>query len=454
MSSQEVVEKVVNTPPIPPGKLGKSEIYALGLGTVIGVGVISLVGPCIAVTGYSVWLAYLAAVVLGFISLVPYIFVSSTFRVGGGIYSYVAGTLNYRVSGMLAITFIPTTIGLSGLGTVFGIYINSLFPQVSVKFAGVGIILLFFILNLMKVNFLASIQKYATWFLLSALLLFTVVGLFKINYPEIFDITADNFMSNGAGGFRSAIGTLMYSTVGYSLIMTFGRDAKDAKKDIPWAYVACAVSLLILYVGIAIVATGVLPIADVSGKSLTYVAKTILPAPLFIYFIVAGPIMAVITTINASMIYYQIPYKQSCQDGWLPKSFDVTTKNGVCLPILLFSTVMGVLPQLMGFKITTIINNLQLLVSCMSFVYFAAFFMLPKKHPEAWKKARLHIPDGLYYLIVSLALCAQLFIFVNACMNLSLQIVIVSLVAMIAVMVYGFVRAKSPMVQIKTSMWD
>ena len=448
------MQKIINTPAPAPGKLGKAELYALGLGQVIGIGVIALVGPCIAITGYSVWLAYLLAVVFGFVSLIPYVFVTSTLRFGSGIYSYVASTLDYRVSGMLAISFIPTTMGLGGLGTVFGVYLSSMFPSVNAKFAGIAIILVFFVINLFGVNILAKVQKLATWLLIAALLLFCIAGIFQIHYPQVFEVAADNFMAAGSKGFILAIATFMYSTVGYSLLMTYGRDAKNAKRDMPWAYIAVAISLLILYVGVAIVAVGVLPIKDVAGKSMTNVARAILPTPLFLFFMIGGPIMALLTTINASMLYYQIPFRQSCEDGWLPKSWNINNKHGVCLPILVFCTIMGVLPQVFDFSITTITNNLQLLTSSLSFVYFAAFFMLPKKYPEAWKRSHMHVPNVVYYILVSIALLVQISIFVNICKALTPQIVIISLVAMVICMVYGIFRAKSPLVQIKTSTWE
>ena len=246
----------------------------------------------------------------------------------------------------------------------------------------------------------------------------------------------------------------MYSTVGYSLLMAYGGQAKNAKRDMPWAYLAVFVSLLVLYVGVAIVATSTIPLEEFAGQSLVVVARAILPTPLFIAFIICGPIMALLTTINASMVYYQLPFAQSCEDGWLPKTWNIQNKNGVCLPILIFCVVMGIIPQISGISIVAITNNLQLMTSCLAFVYFLAFYLLPTKYPGAWKKATMHVPNGVYYAIVTLSLAVQLYIFYNACRNLTAKTVIISLIAMVVCMAYGFIRAKSPSVQIKTSTWE
>lgn len=44
--------------------LGVAELYAISIGTVIGAGVFTVLGSAIAVTGKSVWIAYVLAVIL------------------------------------------------------------------------------------------------------------------------------------------------------------------------------------------------------------------------------------------------------------------------------------------------------------------------------------------------------------------------------------------------------
>lgn len=447
-------QKVINTPPPPPGKLGKGELYAVSLGQVIGVGVITLIGPMIAVTGYSVWAAYALAVVAGFISLLPYVFITSSLRFGAGVYSLVASTLDYRVAGMLSISFIPTTLGMASMGMSFGMYANSIVPSLDSRVAGIGMVLLFVFINYFGVNVMAKIQKYGSWFLLASLLLFIVAGSFQINNRGLFDVMADNFMATGDKGFLTSISTFMYSTIGYSLTMSYGRDAKNAKRDIPWAYIMTAISLLVLYTGVSIVAAGVLPLEEVAGQPMTVVARAILPTPLFLIFMVGGPMMALVTTINSSIAYYQIPFRQACIDGWLPKSWNISNKYGACIPMLVLVALSGVIPQISSFSIVSITNNLQLMTASLSFVYFVAFFAFPKKYPEAWKKSHLYIGNTGYYILTAIACCVQIFIFYNSVRNLSLKVVLISLAAMGICMAYGFVRAQNPQVLIETSTWE
>ena len=60
---------VVKEPVPKPGTLGRTELYALAIGQVIGAGVITLIVPAIKMTGYSAWLAYFVAILMGFVMI-------------------------------------------------------------------------------------------------------------------------------------------------------------------------------------------------------------------------------------------------------------------------------------------------------------------------------------------------------------------------------------------------
>ena len=71
---------IVNTPEPKPGILERGDLFAIAVGMVIGSGMVTLIGPAMAMTGYSVWLAYLTAIVMGFFMVFPYIILGGTIR--------------------------------------------------------------------------------------------------------------------------------------------------------------------------------------------------------------------------------------------------------------------------------------------------------------------------------------------------------------------------------------
>jgi APA family basic amino acid/polyamine antiporter len=427
-------------------------LYCLSIGQVIGAGVITLVGPAIAMTGYSAWFAYFLAIILGFLTILPIIFVTSTIRMAGGYYSLIAATTNKKVAGMFAVSQITGMFSLSLFGVSLGLYINSVIPSVPPMLCGIALLTFFYIINLFGIDFMAKAQTYMTWVLIAALLVFTFVGISKGANP-IFDFSHPQFMPNGLGGLVSAMLLYVYSCTGYSMTMNYGRDAKNAKRDIPIAILLSVPTIIVLYCGVAMAGSKVLPLAEVAGKPLTLVARATMNPVLFTLFIIGGPVMALTTTMNSSMPAQCIPTQRSCQDGWFPKSFGAANRFGAPWKILTLNWALGLVPMLLGWSVTVITNNILLLNGFKAMLYFYAYFQLPKKFPGAWKKSRYHVPNGVYYFLVAIGFVAQMAILANSFKSLNVFIAVFSTVAILICFVYGFIRAKSPEVNLSANVW-
>ena len=194
--------KLVREPEPGPGTLGKPELYALAIGQVIGAGVITLVVPAIKMTGYSAWLAYFVAILMGFFMILPTVFVSSTVRLGGGNYSMLAGLAGPNIAGIYAFMYLTQCLSLSLFGSSAAAYLGDIIPVLSSPIAriviGAALLTFFYVVNLMGIDIMASAQKLMTWLLIAALLLFAIVGIFKMRLP-IFDFSDPNFLTQGWG---------------------------------------------------------------------------------------------------------------------------------------------------------------------------------------------------------------------------------------------------------------
>lgn len=312
---------------------------------------------------------------------------------------------------------------------------------------------MFFAINLCGVDVMAKVQKILVTLLFVALGLFIVLGCLQLKNP-VFEFTAPDFFSNGPSGFFSAIMLYVYSTNGYSCIMNYGKQAKEAHKDIPKALLYCIPTLMVVYGGVAIVASGVLPLDQVAGQPLTLVAKNILNPALFTVFMIGGPVLALSSSINSTISNNCIPVAQSCKDGWLPKSWAAQNRRGAYWKLMTFTYLMGILPVLLDFSISDVVNNIMLLASAVAFLQIYAYFQLPKKHAEAWEKSPMHISNGKYYFLCCLSLFAYICIFINSCRSLKLPVVIISLIAIVVCMAYGWFRSVSPDVKMETSVWE
>lgn len=459
--------KVIKESAPPPGSLGKAELYALAVGQVIGAGVITLIVPAIKMTGYSAWLAYFFAIIMGFLIIAPALFVTSTLRLGGGYYSVLCDLAGPKLAGIFSFAFLTQCLSLSLFGVAAAEYLGDIIPFLSTPLAktlvGASLLTFFFLVNLMGVDIMAGAQKLMTWLLIAALTMFAIMGIFNLKLP-IFDFKDENFMPFGminftetgmlGNGFLPAILLFVYSCQGYVMTMAYGRDSKNARRDIPFAMMATVPTLLVLYVGVAMAGTGAIAISEYGeSTSLVYAARSILPAPLFYFFIIGGPIMALLSTLNSSFAYNALTISQSCRDGWLPKKFGEQNSRGAYKYILTFMFILGLVPILLRFQVTTITNQIQLVGSVLNFMYLFAYIRMPSKYPEAWKKARLHIPNALFYVIVGISFLLNIVVFWKSTLSIDTTIVIVSVGALVVCAAAGLFRAKNGDITIHTSVW-
>ena len=459
--------KVIREPEPKPGILGKPELYALAIGQVIGAGVITLIVPAIKMTGYSAWLAYFVAIIMGFIMVLPTVFVSSTVRMGGGNYSMLCGLAGPNIAGIYAFSYLTQCLSLSLFGASAAAYLGDIIPalggDVPRIILGASLLTFFYVVNLMGIDIMAKAQKLMTWLLIAALVLFAIFGIAKMRLP-IFDFSDPNFLINGwgitfqnnqiSGGFTGAVLLFVYSCQGYYMTTAYGGDSKNARRDIPIVLLLAVPTLIVLYVGVAMAGVGVMSVEEYGNSTtLVFAAQRIFPTALFYVFIIGGPIMALLSTLNSSFAYNAITIGQSCDDGWLPVAFGKRNKKGARTWILTFMYLVGLIPIVFGLSITVITNMVQLIGACFAFLNFMAYIKLPKLYPQAWQKSRFHIPNGLYYFICCASMAGFVITLWKSCLSMNPGLAAANVAAIVILAVIGIVRGKKGNIVIHTSIW-
>ena len=164
--------------------------------------------------------------------------------------------------------------------------------------------------------------------------------------------------------------------------------------------------------------------------------------------------MALLSTLNSSFAYNAINIGQSCDDGWLPAAFGKKNKRGSRVWILTFMYVVGMIPILFGFSIEVITNMVQLITSAFAILNMIAYLNLPKKYPEAWKKARFHVPNGLYYAICWVSFAFFMVVLWKSCLSMSPALAAINVVAIVVLAAIGIWRSKTGSITIHTSVWS
>ncbi len=420
------------------GLLSKWGILALGIGGCIGSGVISLLGIAIGMTGHSAWLAFLLALIMGSMGCIPIAIVSSSVCLYGGPYSLVTTMLGKKFAGIFVVTFFLNLPSCAMYGLAMAEYMNSLFPGIPVRLTAILILTFFTVYNMLGIQATDKLQKVLSALLLVGLGVFILAGLTKCDFGALSPASNPNFLMNGTKGLASASFLLM-SAVSQQGIMYYSRLAKHPKKDVPFALAGTTIVLFIVYVAMAVVSSGVLPIEVVANQPLTYVAQEILPYPLFVFFMIAGPMMALATSLNSGYIYNAEPLVVAVNDGWLSKKVAATNKRGAYWVIYLLMYLAMMIPMALGWDIATIVNVSLLIWAITNILQFAALAVIPSKYPKAWAN-RLYgrkLPMWAFYLLVIIAVAIQVALVWNSVISVAPYILIITVATIVIAIPYS-----------------
>ena len=389
--------------------LGFWDLMAVGIGSIIGSGIMSLTGWGIDETGRSVCIAFVIGGIIAVLARSPQIFLNSVARFRGGDYSMVGTFLGPRWTGTYSMIALLTSVTLCMYALSFAQYALALLPTGgSQKVIALVVGALFFILNYFGVDLMAKIQNLLVIVLLLSLTMFAVFGLPQVDLAAYFSNADGMFMTGGISGFLTAVAYLGFATGGATVILGVSAECKNPTKDIPFVIIVSTVSVAILYGLVATTASGVLPVPEVANQPLTLVAAEVLPKPLYIFFIVGGAMFALATTLNSQIMSCTKPVMQSCEDGWFPHSLAALSKYKTPWKILIIYYVILVVPIILELEIAQISSIVQILGYINNLVFTITAMKLPKMFPEAWEKSQFRVPIPVFYALMVITCIAIL----------------------------------------------
>ncbi len=371
--------------------LGRKELLAMAVGQIIGAGIFSMVGLGIGWTGKSIWLAFIIAAFFIIVAAIPSIIIGGTVRLRGGEYTQFALMVGEKFTGFYIVVFIMTNVCISVYAIAFAQYIMSIVPGMNEKILALLVLGLFYVLNLFGVKGAARLQNIMVLIMSAALAIFIAYGLPNVQ-PGAFDFSSSEFMTGGMKAFFTTSAIMSFAIYGGISIMNYSAECKNPTKDLPFAIIVATVLVSIVYVLIAIVASGVLPVSEVSFKPLTLVADAVLPKALYLFFILGGAMIALSTTLNAALGWVTKPVLQACVDGWFPKGFGVLTeKNKVPYKILTAFFVINAVIIITGWNIGGIASSSLVLLFILMIIRTIRLYKFDRIIPEAWEKSKFKV---------------------------------------------------------------
>ena len=155
----------------------------------------------------------------------------------------------------------------------------------------------------------------------SVIVIFIIVGVSHVNFANYHP-----FAPFGFKGVMSAASIIFFAFIGFDAVSTAAEETVDPKRDIPLGLGICMVIVVILYIGVSLVLTGIVPykLIDINNAlpaSLAYVGIN-WGSTLVAVGAIIGMISALIVT-----VYGQVRiFMSMSRDGLLPKSFSIISK--------------------------------------------------------------------------------------------------------------------------------
>ena len=419
------------------GTLGFMDLMSIAVGQIIGAGVMVMSISALGMTGRSVNIAFMIAAVFTLFNVVPTVFVASVARFHGGTYSQYAVFVHPIFAGFMQYTSLLSSVSLGMFGIGLVSYLGRLFPifNENQNVWACVVMTAFFILNYFGTAWMAKVQGFMFYFLVAALVMFTVMGLPHANIGSYFgnELFGAPLLANGISGLVEAASYLTYATGGATVILAFSGEAKNPTKDIPKVIIIATLSVAFLYALLATVIGGVLPADEVIAiGNLAPIADMIMPKPLYYFFVIGGAGFALGTTLNSSIASTFPPMLRAAQDGWFPGILSKTNKYGVPVVWMGLRWAMNMAVVLSGFDTNTLGKWTLVIGNVTNFVIIASVGRIDKLFPEQWAKSPYHVSNPVKWLLLGLAMFAQGIQTVMNLKGLTMTIIMINVVSLAA----------------------
>ena len=306
-------------------RLGYWSVVSIGIGGMVGGGIFAVLGLAVELAGGATPIAFLVAGVVAAITCYSYVKLSVRFPSQGGTVEFLNqgfGT-DLFTGGMNVLLWISYLVMLSLYASAFGSYGASFFPasmQGLMKHILMSAVIIgFTALNALGAAIVGRTEEAVVAFKLAILLVFVGVGLFSITIQRVAPSTWPSGVKLVAGGM-----IIFVAYEGFELIANTAKDVKDPSRTLPLAYYSAVGFVILLYVLVAFVTVGNLPVTQIIGAkdyALAQAAKPFLGQAGFVLIAVAA-MLSTASAINATLYGTARVSYIIAKDGELPKGLE------------------------------------------------------------------------------------------------------------------------------------
>lgn len=312
------------------------DALAIGVGATIGPGIFTVIAPLVGAAGSVAPLAFLLTGGSLLFSVLAHARMASAFPSTGGLYVFAK-----RAFGTTGGFFVGWSFSLSAAAA--GVFVAlgfadylSIFVNASRLWAGLGIIFLYLILNLISIRLVIFVQRMFTVVTLLVVLIIILGGLSqgKVLPPRV------DFPSPAMLLHASLLTFTLFA--GFEVIGSMAGEVKNPRRTLPVSMFTTLLIAIFVYSSLTAVALSAYEPAALASSStpLEKVAYYLL-GPEGSYIVAASVLLASMSVINAQILVISRIMSAMASDGILPASLTnfraATTVASVFLITIMFS---------------------------------------------------------------------------------------------------------------------
>ena len=300
-------------------------VSALGIGSMVGAGIFTLLGEAALMTGRDVYLSFAVGGTIALLSGYSYARLAARYPASGGIMEYFDRAFPWRtLAGGLSILFLVSLmIALTMIAKTFGTYAGRLAlgdnssPLIADAFAS-AIVIVVVLTNMAGSGLVSHVEEFLVGFKLVILAGLMLAGLWALDpkmlagEPEVPTTT-----------LFASVGLTFFAYAGYGIMANASGYVTDPARTVPRAIFIAIGVVATLYIGLSVIVQGHVPVAHLQQYKHTAVAQAahlLFGTPGFVIVSVAA-LLATTSALNASLFSGLEISKAMASRGELPAIF-------------------------------------------------------------------------------------------------------------------------------------
>ena len=262
-----------------PRKFGVREAAFIGIGSMVGAGIFSLLGAAGAVAGAAVWLSFLMAGAVALLQGYSFAKFGARYPSAGGLLEYVIrGYGNGHFAGVIAWLILATNAIVTGMVAVsFGSYASSAVSAESkgaIAAFAVLLIVAMTLLNILGSNAVARVQTVVVIVVIGILTVFSVATLSNLK-PHLLAFSGYPALQH----IVSSVALTFFAFLGFGVVTFTAKELANPRKQLPRAMFLALGTATVIYVAVSIGVFGTLTVKEVidsGGTALAVAAQPVL----------------------------------------------------------------------------------------------------------------------------------------------------------------------------------